>query len=188
MRKLKLYLHTTIDGFVAGANGEMDWIHVDDEIFDYTSKLTETSDTYLMGRKTFDMMEGYWPSAGKQANASKHDINHSNWYNRVPKVIISKTLKDKNIPNTNIISENLPEQIITLKKQSGDDIIIFGSPSTAHSLMENNLIDEYGLFINPLILGIGIPYFKKFQKEIKLDIVDSKLFSSGVVALRYLRK
>ena len=142
MRKLKLYLHTTIDGLVAGANGEMDWIHVDDEIFDYTSKLTETSDTYLVGRKTFDMMEGHWPSAGKQPNASKHDINHSNWYNRVPKVIISKTLKGKNIPNTKIISENLPEQITTLKKQSGDDIIIFGSPSTAHSLMENNLIDE----------------------------------------------
>jgi dihydrofolate reductase len=166
----------------------MDWIHVDDEIFDYTSKLTETSDTYLMGRKTFDMMEGYWPSAGKQPNASKHDINHSNWYNRVPKVIISKTLKGKNIPNTKIISENLPEQIMTLKKQSGDDIIIFGSPSTAHSLMENNLIDEYGLFINPIILGIGIPYFKKFQKELKLDIVESKLFSSGVVALRYIIK
>jgi dihydrofolate reductase len=91
MGKIVLFMHTTLDGFVAGQNGEMNWIIVDDEIFDFAGNNTDHADTALYGRVTYEMMEGYWPTAGNQPTASKHDIKHSNWYNRVTKVILSKS-------------------------------------------------------------------------------------------------
>lgn len=185
MRKIILFMHTSLDGFVAGPNGEMDWINVDEKMFEYAGRQTDNSSTALYGRVTYEMMEGYWPTAGKQPNASKHDIEHSNWYNKVEKVIISRSLKNKNIPNTKIISENLSEEIEKLKQQPGKDIVIFGSPSASHSLMQLNLIDEYWLFVNPVILGKGIPLFKNINDRMNLKLVESNVFSSGVVGLHY---
>jgi dihydrofolate reductase len=111
MRKLTLCMHTTLDGFVAGPNGEMDWINVDDAIFDYAGMLTDQADTALYGRVTYEMMDSYWPTAGDQPNASKHDIQHSDWYNRVTKVVISNSLKGRELANTRIISDDIAGQI-----------------------------------------------------------------------------
>ena len=188
MKKVKLFLHTSLDGFVAGANGEMEWINVDGEIFDFTGKLTDNADTYLMGRVTFQMMESYWPGAGEQPNASRHDIEHSKWYNQVAKVVISNSLQGKNLPNTKIIGGNLKEEITKLKQSGGKDIIIFGSPMAAHSLMKLDLIDEFGLFVNPILLGKGIPMFSDITQTLNLKLSGSKTFSSGVVSLQYERQ
>ena len=87
-------MHISLDGFVAGPNGEMNWIKVDDEIFDHVSNRIGETDTALYGRVTYRMMEDYWPSAGTQPNASKHDIEHSKWYKDAGKIVLSKTLKD----------------------------------------------------------------------------------------------
>ena len=95
MRKLILSLHTSLDGFVAGSNGEMDWIKLDDEIFDLVGKFTVEADTALYGRKTYQMMESYWPTAADKPDATKHDIEHSQWYNKVNTVILSRTLRRK---------------------------------------------------------------------------------------------
>src|SRR5436853_7158414 len=81
MRRLVLFMHTSVDGFVAGLNGEMDWINVDDDMFEYAGKQTDLADTALYGRITYQMMESYWPTAADQPNATKHDIQHSRWYN-----------------------------------------------------------------------------------------------------------
>ena len=188
MRKVKLFLHTSLDGFVAGTKGEMEWINVDGDIFDFTGKLTGNADTYLMGRATFQMMEGYWPKAGEQPNASRHDIEHSKWYNQVAKVVISNSMQGNNLPNTKIISGNLKEEITTLKQLDGKDIIIFGSPTAAHSLMELDLIDEYGLFVNPILLGKGILMFSDITQTLNLKLSGSKTFSSGVISLQYERQ
>jgi dihydrofolate reductase len=100
MRSLVSFMHVSLDGFVCGPNGEMDWIKVDDEIFDYAGNRTSVSDTALYGRVTWEMMEGYWPTAADKPNASKHDIEHSTWYNKVDKVVLSKSMKGKQLPNT----------------------------------------------------------------------------------------
>jgi dihydrofolate reductase len=188
MRKVKLFLHTSLDGFVAGPNGEMEWINVDGGIFDFTGNLTDNADTYLMGRVTFQMMEGYWPKAGEQPNASRHDIEHSKWYNQVAKVVISNSMQGENLPNTKIISGNLKEEITKLKQLDGKDIIIFGSPTAAHSLMKLDLIDEYGLFVNPILLGKGISMFSDITQTLNLKLSGSKTFSSGVISLQYERQ
>ena len=167
MKKIVLFMHTSLDGFVAGPNGEMDWIKVDEEIFDYAGDRTNEADTALYGRVTYQMMESYWPTAGDQPTATKHDKQHSGWYNKVAKVVLSKTMQGVNLTNTTIISENIPNEIIKLKKAPGKDILIFGSPTAAHSLMKEDLLDDYWLFVNPILLGHGIPLFKGIKEKSK---------------------
>ncbi|HEV8286480.1 MAG TPA: dihydrofolate reductase family protein [Chitinophagaceae bacterium] len=187
MRKIVLFMHTTLDGFVAGPNGEMDWIYVDDEMFDYAGKETDQADTALYGRVTYEMMESYWPTAADQPNATKHDIQHSHWYNSVTKVVLSRTMKGQNLKNTMIIGDNVPEQIHKLKQQGDKNILIFGSPTAVHSLLKENMIDEFWIFINPVLLGEGIPLFADVKDKLSLKLLSSKVFSSGVVGLQYER-
>lgn len=185
MRKVVLFMHTSLDGFTSGPKGEMDWINIDEEMFDYAAKRTVESDIALYGRVTYELMESYWPTAADQPNATKHDIEHSRWYNHVDKIIVSKTLKKTGRPKTRIIGKNLSTEIRKLKKEDGKDIIMFGSPSVAHSLIEENLIDHYWLFVNPILIGQGIPLFKSIKHMIKLKFLASKIFASGVVCLHY---
>ncbi len=179
-------MHVSLDGFVAGPNGEMGWIKVDQEIFDYVGKRISEGDTALYGRVTYQMMENYWPAAGAKPGASKHDIEHSKWYNDVHKVILSKTLNEADLTNTTIISDNLSDRINEIKHQEGEDILLFGSPSATHSLMKLDLIDGYWLFVNPIILGEGIPLFTDIKEKIKLKLVGSRQFTSGVTELNYI--
>ena len=185
MRKIISFKHISLDGFVAGPNGEMDWIKIDEEIFDHVGKRINKGDTALYGRVTYEMMENYWPTAADKPNATKHDIQHSKWYGKVHKVVLSKTMKDEGLANTTIISNNLPDKIKEIKQPPGEDILLFGSPTATHSLMKLNLIDGYWLFVNPIILGRGIPLFTDIQDKIKLNLVTTRRFSSGVTELNY---
>jgi len=188
MRKIILTMHVTLDGFVAGPNGEMDWIHVDDPIFDYAGKMTDEADTALYGRVTWQMMDSYWPMAGDLPSATRHDIEHSRWYNSVAKVIISKTMQGSSLSNVSVISDNIEDEIKKLKAQAGKNIQIFGSPSASHILMQYNLIDEYWLFVNPVLLGKGVPLFGNITDRVDLNLVESKAFGSGVVGMHYVIK
>lgn len=180
-------MHTSLDGFVAGPNGEMDWINVDDDMFEYAGKQTDEADTALYGRVTYQMMESYWPTAGDQPTASKHDKQHSSWYNKVTKVVLSRTMQKENLKNTNIISDNIPGEILNLKQATGKNILMFGSPTAAHTLMAENLIDDYWLFVNPILLGKGIPLFKNIKEKTGLKLAESIKFTSGVVCLHYIK-
>jgi dihydrofolate reductase len=181
-------MHTSLDGFVAGPNGEMDWIHVDDEIFDFVPSLTDQADAALYGRVTYEMMQSYWPTAGDQPDASKHDIEHSLWYKKVAKIVLSTTLNQDGLVNTQIISDQLAERIHQIKKQEGKNILIFGSPRASNSLLELGLIDEFWLFVNPILLGHGMPLFSAEIETTRLQLIESKTFSSGVIALHYQTK
>lgn len=182
---MTLFMHVSLDGFVAGPNGEMDWIQIDEEMFEMAGERTKEADMALYGRVTYEMMEGYWPTAGEKPNASKHDLEHSTWYNQVAKVILSKSMQGQVLPKTAIISDNLLEEITQLKQQPGNEIIIFGSPGASRSLMELDLIDDFWLFVNPILVGTGIPLFANLKDRIKLHLVSSRVLASGVVALHY---
>jgi len=185
MRKIISFMHISLDGFVAGPNGEMNWIKVDEEIFDHVGKRISEGDTALYGRVTYQMMENYWPTAGKKPNASQHDIQHSKWYSKVHKVVLSKTMKDADLTNTTIISDNLSNRINEIKQQPGEDILLFGSPTATHALIQLNLIDGYWLFVNPIILGQGIPLFVGIKDKIKLNLLTTRQFTCGVTELNY---
>jgi dihydrofolate reductase len=185
MRKIIIALHTTLDGFVAGPNGEMDWINLDDTMFDLVGKMTDDADTALYGRVTFEMMNSYWPTAADSPNPTKHDIEHSTWYNKVPKIVLSKTMTEADLLNVKVISNDVKSNITKIKNEEGKNILIFGSPRAFHSLFNDGLIDEIWLFVNPIVLGKGIPVFNGTKESIKLKFLESKSFSCGVIGLHY---
>jgi len=186
-------MHISLDGFVAGPNGEMDWIKANEEIFDYVGKRISEYDTALYGRVTYQMMENYWPTAADKPTATRHDIEHSRWYRKVNKLVLSKTMKDEGLTNTKIISDNLKDRINELKQSrpssgasGSNEILLFGSPTATHSLIQQNLIDGYWLFVNPIILGRGIPLFVDIKEKIKLKLLNTRPFTCGVTELNYL--
>jgi dihydrofolate reductase len=188
MKKIISFMHISLDGFVSGPNGEMDWIKVDDELFDYVGERISKSDTALYGRQTYQMMEDYWPTAADKPAASKHDIEHSSWYKKAHKIVVSKSLKNEVFANTEIICDKISERINQLKLSKideSDEILLFGSPTTTHLLLQHNLIDGFWLFVNPIILGQGIPLFTNIKDKIKLNLLNSRHFTSGVTELNY---
>jgi dihydrofolate reductase len=187
MRNLIFFMHTSLDGFVAGLNGEMDWINLDESLFDFVGTMTDQADAALYGRVTYEMMQSYWPRAGEEPNATKHDKEHSKWYNKVSKVVLSRTMQETGLHNTKVISDQLSDNINELKQQEGKNIIIFGSPSASQSLLNEGLVDEFWLFVNPIILGHGMPLFKDITGTTKLKFVESKTFACGVIALHYAK-
>jgi dihydrofolate reductase len=185
MRKIISFMHISLDGFVAGPNGEMDWIKVDEEIFDHVGKRISKTDSALYGRITYEMMENYWPDAGNKPDASKHYKEHSTWYKNAHKIVLSKTMKDADLTNCTIISDNIPYKINKITQQAGSEILLFGSPTATHSLIQLNLIDGYWLLVNPIILGRGIPLFADIKDKIKLKLLTTRPFTCGVTELNY---
>ena len=179
-------MHISLDGFVAGPGGEMDWIKADEELFEYVGKRIGEGDTSLYGRVTYQMMENYWPTAADKPTATRHDIEHSKWYAKVHKIVLSKTMKDERLANTTIISDNLSDRIQEIKQQEGKEILLFGSPTATHSLIQQDLIDGYWLFVNPIILGRGIPLFAGIKEKIKLKLLATRQFDIGVTELNYI--
>ena len=185
MRKLVLLEHVSIDGFTADSNSTMDWVYVDEQMFDIAKQETDKADAALYGRKTFELMDNYWPTAGNEPSASKHDKEHSEWYNNVEKFVISRTMHSDDAKKLCIINENIAEKICKLKQQEGKNILMLGSATAAQELMKYYLVDEYWLFINPVVLGKGIPLFTDAAQQTKFKLVDSKIFNEGVVLMHY---
>ncbi|MBP8725706.1 MAG: dihydrofolate reductase family protein [Saprospiraceae bacterium] len=186
MRKIISFMHMSLDGFVAGPNGELDWVNVDQEIFDCVGKRIGRGDTALYGRVTYEMMERYWPTAGDKPAATNHEIEHSKWYKNVHKVVLSKTMENAGLTHTTIIGENLSDRINAIKQQEGEEILLFGSPTATHALIQQGLIDGYWLFVNPIILGQGIPLFLNVKDRIQLKRLPViRQFTCGVIELNF---
>ena len=184
MRKLIAHAHISLDGFAAGPNGELHWDLVDEEIFNYTAQLTNQADAAIYGRVTYQIMDGYWPTAAEQPNATKHDKEHAAWYGMVEKYVLSNTVTQVK-PKTTVLNGDIAAKITLLKSMPGKDIILFGSPSTAQALMRMNLVDELCLLVNPILLGKGMPYFKDIGEQKRLRLIESHVFSSGVTEVHY---
>lgn len=187
MRKLVLIAHISLDGFVAGVNGELDDFDASEENLQFVCSLTREADSALFGRTSYELLNNYWPNAKNLPNASKGTVAYSNWYNSVKKIVISKTLSEQDLKNTTIISANIQEEISKLKNQPGKEILIFGSPAVSQLLMQHDLIDRYWILVNPIIFGRGIPLFTEMSNKIKVKLELTKQFANGEFALCYSR-
>lgn len=187
MRKIILFIHASLDGFVAGPNGEINWITIDDEIFEDSNSLATTADTALYGRATYQMMESYWPTVSVNRNSTAAEIRHADWIENAKKIVFSRTLEKVEWNNSRLIKDNITREMIKLKQEPGMNMIIFGSPCLSHSFIERGLIDEYRININPVVLGAGIPLFKNTREWLNLRLLSAKTFRSGVVGLLYER-
>ncbi len=185
MRKIILFMHTSLDGFTAGPNGEMDWIGVDDEIFEDVLDLQNTADAALFGGVLYREMAGYWPGVAANPSSTKSELEHANWLNHSPKLVFSRTLQTTDWNNSKIVRENIPAEVQKLKAESGKNILLFGGAEIARVLMDQGLIDEYRLNVNPVVLGNGKPLFRDAGEKINLKLLETRSFHSGVVGLRY---
>ena len=185
MRKLKLQVQLTADGFMAGPNGEMDWVmwNWDDEIKNYVKDLTEPVDTVVLGRK---LAEGFIPHwAAVAADAANPQQAAGEKFTETHKVVFTKTLEASPWQNTVLAKGDLAEEIARLKNQDGGDIIAYGGAGFVSSLIAQELIDDYHLFINPAAIGKGLTIFGGLEQKQKLSLVKASAFPFGIVVLHY---
>lgn len=185
MRKLVLFAHISLDGFAGDKNGGLGFLSYNEELQQFAEELVKTVGTPVYGKNTYELMAGYWPTVLKNPDADKHSLAHAQWVHDVPKIVFSTTLPSADWNNTTLIKENLVEEVNKLKQQSGKDLVIFGSPGLAKSLMNLGLIDEYKLTLHPIVLGEGNSLFDGNTHLSKLKLLESKTLGSGVVTLHY---
>jgi len=185
MRNVISLMHVSLDGFTAGPNGELEWAIVDEEGYEDVADLLTTVDTALYGRVTYQMMESYWPTVPANPSSTEDELHHAYWVENVHKIVFSRTLESVAWNNTRLVKEHIAAEVARLKHLPGEDMMIFGSPSIVHTLTQHGVIDEYRLFVNPVVLGDGIPLFKDIEGRIALELLRARTFRSGVVGLHY---
>lgn len=185
MRKLKLQVQMTIDGFICGSNGEMDFISFNwgDDIKEYVENLTETIDCIVLGRKLAQGFIPHWKNVA--SDSTDPDFLSGKKFTNTHKVVFSKTLENSEWENTVVANGDIVEEINKLKKQDGADIIVYGGANFVSSLIKNSLIDELHLFINPTAIGKGLSIFKDLESNQKFNLVKSQAFDCGIVVLKY---
>ena len=197
MRRILMFNHVTADGYFAGTDGNLNWVVPDEEIDKAAVQQMPTIDTILLGRRTYELFEAYWPHAlnDSETAADPHDSSRRSstlremaiWINEARKLVLSRTLKKVGWNNTHILPEIDPGAIQALKRGPGKDIIVFGSGSVVSELTNHGLIDEYQFVVNPILLGRGKPLMEGRSNGSKLKLRESKQYPSGNVVLRYGR-
>lgn len=187
MRPIIQLAHLSLDGYLAGPGGEMDFITFDHEIADYVYPLMRSVDAGIYGRTTWEMMEGYWPSVLDDANATSGEKTHARWYADVKKIVASRTLPART-GHVTIAGDDIVSVIAAAKQQPGGDMMIFASPTLSHALSAAGLIDEWRLTWQPVIVGRGLPLFGGKEPRSKLELRSSNTFRSGVVATHHVVK
>ncbi len=181
MRKVIVSNMVTVDGLFAGPNGEIDWHVVDDEFFRFAVKQLNEVDTLLFGRLTYEGMASYWTTE----QALKDDPVITGYMNDLAKIVFSRTLDRADWKNTTLLKGDLAEEIRRLKQQPGKDMVIFGSGEIVSALTQIGLIDEYRMFIVPVILGSGKPLFTGLNHGVPLKLIQATPYPSGTLFLTY---
>jgi dihydrofolate reductase len=185
MRNLVVVVQTSLDGFVAGADGGFDHFLGGEENLGFVCGITDHADAALFGRVSFQLLDSNWPGIAANPDATVNMIKYSNWYNAVPKYVLSKTLATENTRNVFVIPDQLETSIHAIKEQDGKDILIFGSPTAVQTLLDLQLIDRIWIIVHPVMFGEGIPLFRNRKQVIQLALIDSQQLSNGTLCNQY---
>ncbi len=185
MRKLRLQVQLSVDGFNAGEDGQLDWMtwKWDDKLAEYTSKITDPVDTILLGKNMTDGFISHWANVASDLNNPMYKAGKK--FTDTPKVVFSRTLTESKWPNTVIAGGDIKEEINKFKNSTGGDIIVYGGSEFVSNLIKEGLIDEYQLYINPVILGKGKQIFNKLASRQELTLISSTQFECGITVLHY---
>jgi dihydrofolate reductase len=178
-------MSVSLDGFIEGPGRELDWHMVDDELHSHFNSQLSTMGAFLNGRVAYEMMAGFWPTADTDPSSTGPMIEFARIWRDMPKMVFSRTLQRADW-NTTVVRDVVVEEIEALKAQPGGDLVVGGADLTA-AFMAHDLIDEYRLYVHPVVIGRGKPLFRPSDAKVNLRLLESRTFGNGVVLLRYER-
>ena len=183
MRKIILALQVSLDGYFEGPNRDIDWHMVDDELHRHFNEQLRTMGAFLDGRVTYQLMAGFWPTADQDPESTPPMVEFAGIWREMPKIVYSKTLERAGW-NTTVVRDVVVDDVLALKAQPGGDLAL-GGAGLADSFRRLGLIDEYWIYVHPVLIGRGTPLFKPTDSRTPLSLVETRKFGNGVVLLRY---
>ncbi len=186
MGTIVLWMQVSLDGFTAGPHGEFDWPVIGPQVQKYFNDELRGASTFLYGRRVYEMMAGFWPTAEEALAGSPLHVEYARIWKPMPKLVFSRTLETANW-NTTVVSGDLPGEVARLREQEGAVHVLFGGADVASSFLALDLIDEYRLFIHPVALGSGTPLFGGLASRLELRLVEARTFDDAVIHVRYGR-
>jgi dihydrofolate reductase len=181
MRKLNVFNLVTLDGYFAGEGGDISWHMVDEEFQELAEAASNPGNTLLFGRKTYQLMESYWPTP----EALKDDPIVAKGMNAAQKIVFSRTLEKADWNNTRLVKDNMLAEVRKMKQQPEKDMTVLGSGSIVSQLTQEGLIDEYQVLVNPVVIGKGRTMFEGIRDKIALKLIKTRTFGNGNVLLTY---
>ncbi len=187
MRKVIYLMVVSLDGFVEGPHRDIDWPIIDEELHTFVNDQQRAIDTYLYGRRMYQLMARDWPSVETDPSMPGYTVEFARIWKAMPKVVFSKTLERVEWNSRLVRGDDIAAEVARLKAQPGQDIAV-GGATLASTFIRLGLVDEYRLFVHPVIVGGGTPYFPALDAPLTLKLVETRTFGSGVVYLRYERQ
>jgi dihydrofolate reductase len=184
MRKLIYSMGVSLDGFIAGPDGEIDWSAPDEELHRFHNQQTRELGAHLCGRRLYEVM-AFWETADQNPSAAEHELEFARIWKDLPKIVFSKTLRNV-AGNARLVRDGAAEEVARLKEQPGGDLAV-GGAGLASAFIKLGLVDEFRLFVSPVVLGGGTPYFPPLDERIELELVETQTFGSRVVYVRCRR-
>jgi dihydrofolate reductase len=185
VRNVVLFMSVSLDGFIEGPNRELDWHMVDDELHTHFNDELARMGAFLSGRVTYELMAGFWPTADQDPSSTPPVVEFARIWRDMPKIVYSRTLERADW-NTAVVRDVVPEEVHRLKEQTGGDMAL-GGADLAAAFMHYDLIDEYRLYVHPVVIGRGKPLFPPWDDRVALRLAEARTFGNGVVLLRYRR-
>jgi dihydrofolate reductase len=178
-------MSVSLDGFFEGPNRELDWQMVDDELHNHFNQLLGAMGAFLDGRVTYELMAGFWPTADTDPSSTGPMVEFARIWREMPKIVYSRTLERADW-NATVLRDVVAEEVRELKAQPGGDLVL-GGADLAATFMRHDLIDEYRLYVHPIVIGQGKPMFQPSGAKLQLRLAETRTFGNGVVLLRYER-
>jgi dihydrofolate reductase len=185
MRKLIYSFGVSLDGFIAGPDGGIDWSAPDAELHRFHNEQARELGAHLYGRRLYEVMR-VWETADEDPSATEEMLEFAQIWRATPKIVFSRTL-DKVEGDARLIREGAGDEVARLKQEPGEDLAV-GGADLASTFIKLGLVDEYRLFVSPVILGGGTPFFPSLEKRIDLELVETRTFGSRVVYVRYAQR
>jgi dihydrofolate reductase len=185
VRKIIWMMSVSVDGYMEGPNRDIDWHMVDDELHGHMNGWLAGAGGFLEGRITYELMAEFWPTADRNPVATPTVVEFARIWRDMPKVVYSRTLERADW-NARVVHDVVPDEVLALKAQPGGDLVLGGADLGAE-FARHNLIDEYRLYVHPVVIGRGTPMLRPSDAKVPLELIETYAFGNGVVMLRYGR-
>jgi dihydrofolate reductase len=185
MRRIILMMSVSLDGYIEGPERQIDWHRVDDELHTHFNDELRKMGAFLSGRVTYELMAGFWPTADARPSSTPPMVEYARIWRDMPKIVFSRTLQRAEW-NATILRDVVVDEILALKAQPGGDLSL-GGGDLAAAFMKKDLIDEYRIYVHPVVLGRGKALFPVWDSSTDLQLLETRAFGNGVVLLRYAR-